>query len=343
MAKPPSATAIGSYVTAVLHALDARGVPPQRVLATVGLDRIPTNDPLDRVPIETIRRLFDFALTETNDPYFGLYAAYFMRPTTLHALGYSLLASESLRDFSRRLSRYFRLATQTTRPQLDATHARLEFPVVAETHAVSDDIVGLFIVRQIDDLSEGSVRPLDIELRRPTPPDGGVRHEQAFGCPIRFGAEMCTFRFDPAALDAPFTGASRELAEHNEKIIVTYLSKFDRSDIENRVRALLLQEMPSGTVTKERVAQKLFMSPRTLQIKLSKCQTTFQVLVNETRQALAYGYMDNSSMSVTEIAYLLGFSDTSNFSRAFRRWTGCTPTEHRERARHPHGPVPQPS
>jgi AraC-like DNA-binding protein len=323
---------MGSYVAVVLRALESRGVSLNRVLVMIGLDHVPTNDPLDRVPLEKVRRLLDLAVKETGDPYFGLYAADFMQPTTLHALGHALLASSSLRDFTTRFARYFRFAAQSARPQFDAARARLEFPRIAETPALTDDIVGLFLMRFIDYLSHGVVRPFEIALHRPAPPDGGLRHEEAFRCRMRFGAEVSTFCFDPPVLDLPFPGASRELAEHNEKIIVSYLSKLDRSDIENRVRALLSQEMPSGVVTKERVAQKLFMSPRTLQIKLARCQTTFQDLVNETRQAAAYGYMDNSSMSVTEIAYLLGFSDTSNFSRAFRRWTGYSPTEHRERA-----------
>ena len=76
------------------------------------------------------------------------------------------------------------------------------------------------------------------------------------------------------------------------------------------------------------------MSPRTLQVKLLKCSTTFQDVVNETRRALAYGYIENSAMSITEIAFLLGFSDTSNFSRAFRRWTGHSPSAYAHRLRH---------
>ena len=74
------------------------------------------------------------------------------------------------------------------------------------------------------------------------------------------------------------------------------------------------------------------MSPRTLQMKLSKCDTTFQEIVSEVRLALARGYMGNSARSITEIGYMLGFSDTSNFSRAFRRWTGKSPNELRSRS-----------
>ncbi len=143
-----------------------------------------------------------------------------------------------------------------------------------------------------------------------------------------FGYSHTSLVFDVSALDIPLTGASRELAEQNERIVVGYLAKLDRSDIQARVRAELLREFPSGSVTKESIAKKLCMSPRTLQLKLAKTNTTFHEVVDQTRLALARGYIDSSAASITEIAYLLGFSDPSNFSRAFKRWTGHSPRDY---------------
>jgi AraC-like DNA-binding protein len=215
--------------------------------------------------------------------------------------------------------------------------ARLEFPLVVESPPLSDDVFGLFLVRLLSELSDGKVRPIRIDQQRPSPPDDGVRHRLAFGCPVSFGNSHTSLVFDVAALEVPLTGASRELAEQNEQIVIGYLAKLDRSDIRARVCALLLQQFPSGEVTKESIAKKLCMSPRTLQLKLAKSNTTFHDVVNETRLALARGYIDNSAMSITEIAYLLGFSNTSNFSRAFRQWTGHSPTNDTVRLRQSDG------
>jgi AraC-like DNA-binding protein len=189
------------------------------------------------------------------------------------------------------------------------------------------------MVHLIRDLSDGRIRPLEIDLNRPRPPDGGVRHRRAYGCPLSFGAPCHSVVLDVRALDIPLPGASRELAEYNDQIVVGWLAKLDRNDIETRVRALLFQQLPTSPVTKEDIAKRLCMSPRTLQVKLSRCNTTFQELVGETRLALARGYMGNSALSITEIAYMLGFSDTSNFSRAFRRWTGHSPRAYVSRLR----------
>jgi AraC-like DNA-binding protein len=330
-------TVIGGYVAAIIRALEARGVATSAILEAVGMARVPSNDPLTRVPLSSLQKLLAAAVALTGDPYFGLYAAKFMHPANWHAFGYALLASSSLRDFCERLARHFRVLSATTRPRLRETAdaGYLEFPRVTETPHLSDDIVGLFLVQLIGQLSDGRIRPTAVDLHRPTPPDGGVRHRRAFGCPVSFGSPYVSLVFEARALDAALPGASRELAQYNEQIVVGYLAKLDRSDVEARVRALLLEQLPLGVVTKEHIAKRLCMSPRTLQVKLSKCSTTFQDVVNDTRRALACGYMDNSALSVTEIAYMLGFSDTSNFSRAFRRWTGCSPREYAARSHMP--------
>ncbi len=331
-----SITVIGGYVAAIVRALEARGVATEDILAAAGIQHVPSNDPLTRIPLTSVRQLLGAAVELTGDPYIGLYAASFLHASNLHALGHALIASSSLREFCNRLTRHFRLLSGTSRPELNVcgNEARLEFPLVAESPPLTDDVFGLFLVDQIVALSDGTIRPLRIEQHRTVPPDGGRRHCRAFGCPVTFDALHTSLIFQSDALDVPLPGASRDLAEQNERLVVGYLAKLDRSDIQARVRAILLQHLPSGRLTKEDVARRMFMSPRTLQVKLLKSSTTFQDVVNETRRALACGYIESSAMSITEIAFLLGFSDTSNFSRAFRRWTGHSPSAYANRLRH---------
>lgn len=328
-------TIIGGYVGAIIRALEARGIATDAVLRAAGVSQAPSNDPLNRIPLTSLQRLAAAAFELTNDPYFGLYAANFLHAANLHALGFAMTASETLRELCKRMSRYFRLLSGASRPELNIRdgEARLEFVFVAASPALSEDVFGLFLVRLFSELSDGKVRPIRIEQRRPSPPDDGVHHCRAFGCPVTFGNRNTSLVFDVSAVDLPLTGASRELAEQNERIVIGYLAKLDRSDIHARVRAVLQQQFPSGSVTKESVAKKLYMSPRTLQVKLAKSDTTFHEVVDQTRLALARGYIENSAMSITEIAYLLGFSDTSNFSRAFKRWTGHTPRTYTARWR----------
>jgi AraC-like DNA-binding protein len=78
------------------------------------------------------------------------------------------------------------------------------------------------------------------------------------------------------------------------------------------------------------VAASLFMSATTLQAKLAQRGTSFQQLLDDTRKELACSYLRQATRSVTEVTFMLGFADTSNFTRAFKRWTGVSPTEFRQ-------------
>jgi AraC-like DNA-binding protein len=92
----------------------------------------------------------------------------------------------------------------------------------------------------------------------------------------------------------------------------------------------IIEFLPDGDCTRDKVASALCMSPTKLQLKLSQRGTNFQQLLDDTRKELACSYLSQASRPVTEITFLLGFSDTSNFTRAFKRWTGLSPTDFRQ-------------
>jgi AraC-like DNA-binding protein len=97
-----------------------------------------------------------------------------------------------------------------------------------------------------------------------------------------------------------------------------------------QVKAKLTEMLPSGRVGARQVAEALHVSVRSLQRKLADKGTSFAQLLEDTRRELARQYVSNSRLSVGEITYLLGFSDPANFTRAFRRWTGQSPSAFRQ-------------
>ena len=96
-----------------------------------------------------------------------------------------------------------------------------------------------------------------------------------------------------------------------------------------QVRVRLTEQLSSGHATQDSVADALHMSLRTLQRRLNNEGTSYRGLLDETRRELAAHYMAESHRPINEITYLLGFSEPSNFSRAFRRWTGKSPSAYR--------------
>ena len=113
--------------------------------------------------------------------------------------------------------------------------------------------------------------------------------------------------------------------------MIDYLARLDKNDVVQRVRAAIIDQLPSGKVTDATIASTLNRTDRTLQRQLKKEGTTFKTLLNEIRNELAQNYICDSQLSLTEISFMLGFSELSSFSRAFKRWAGESPVKYRQK------------
>jgi AraC-like DNA-binding protein len=131
---------------------------------------------------------------------------------------------------------------------------------------------------------------------------------------------------------APLSTAHPELARMNDQTVIDYLARFDRENITMQVRSKIIEQLPEGRPSQGDIAVKLNTSLRSLQRRLRDQDTSFKELLSNTQQELALSYIRDSSRSIGEITYLLGFSEPSNFTRAFKRWTGKSPGEYREHA-----------
>lgn len=131
-------------------------------------------------------------------------------------------------------------------------------------------------------------------------------------------------------LQRPFVSRNDDMWQYFEPELRRRLSEMEVDDsMAARVRSALVELLPAGKTTVDDVASKLCMSKRTLQRKLSDEKTTFQQQLNNTRLLLAKNYLRNSERSSDDIAFLLGYEDTSSFLRAFSTWTGQTITDYR--------------
>jgi AraC-like DNA-binding protein len=326
-------TAIGSYTVLLAKALEARGIPSRQVFERAGVEVPVEQDPLHRVDVAGVRRIFEIVFETTGDPSFGLEVGRHFRLPMLHALGYSLLASRTLRDFCTRLSRSFRLVSQGANFEFVDDHGETRASlthIAAIVPPESEDVASAVVVASMREVMDGGLALRRVELRRKAPALHAHRYEDYFCCPVEFGKPNISIVFDSALLDVPLTLGSEELAQVNDRIVRNYLNKFDRADFENRARSLVVEALPSGGTSKVAVARRLGVSARTLQARLGERGTSFVELTNSARRTLASAYLDDPSISIAEIAYLVGFSDASNFCRAFKRWTGVSPSSYRE-------------
>ncbi|MGB5735743.1 MAG: helix-turn-helix domain-containing protein [Thiohalocapsa sp.] len=124
--------------------------------------------------------------------------------------------------------------------------------------------------------------------------------------------------------------ASRELAVANDAILTDYHLILDHGDVVSRLKTAIFEHLPSGTPSADITAKDVFMSARTLHRRLAEVGTSFLATLEVVRRELAEQYTDDPTRSLSEISFLLGFSEQSAFSRAFRRWTGQAPSAVRD-------------
>ncbi|TXH02639.1 MAG: AraC family transcriptional regulator [Nevskiaceae bacterium] len=328
-----AATALTSWAKAIRKALDAAGVDSARLFAEAGLDLAALDDPNARYPVAGTVRLWRLAVAATGDEAFGLTVARQVGPTTFHALGYSLTASETLLAAFERIARYFRIVTDAAEPVLtrEDDRYRLSFHVPEGAQAPTDesfDAFAFLLVRLCRGLYRREYAPLAVTLRRPVPRNLSA-FERAFRAPLTFGAAENVLWFDRATFERRLEGANPELARQNDEVVLRYLANFDRGNLRARVHAALIELLPQGEPGAGKVAQALHMSERNLQRKLADEDTSYKALLNDTRRELALSYLRDRRYSLTEITYLLGFADGRSFNRAFRRWTGQAPSTYR--------------
>ena len=171
--------------------------------------------------------------------------------------------------------------------------------------------------------------PVKLELQREKPACA-KKFEQHFKAPIEYNAARTAIYLNKEMINKELPTANTELTRVNDKIITDYLAHLDKSNIDMLVKSQLIDWLPSGKISEDKVANSINLSTRSLQRKLKQRETSFKQLLEETRKELASQYIENSLISINEITYLLGFSEPSNFSRAFKRWTGLSPKAYRQ-------------
>jgi AraC-like DNA-binding protein len=182
-----------------------------------------------------------------------------------------------------------------------------------------------FLLRLARIATREPVQALRVTL--PRLPESAVarKYEEYFGAPVRRGSHP-SVSFAAQDAQRPFLTSSAAMWRVFEPDLRRRLSELeDTATTAERVRALLLELLPSNAATMESVSERLAMSKRTLQRRLEDEGENFRALVNGTRESLARHYLTQTCMSGGEIAFLLGFEDPNSFYRAFHEWTGQTP------------------
>ena len=239
---------------------------------------------------------------------------------------FAALCSPDLNTAAQRLSHFKRLIgpltldVEVAPEQTALAYGSLEAGPLPETLGTAELV---FLVQFARRATRTEIHP--IQVTTPQPIRFAPRYEDFFGVRIRRGP---TYRVVFSAFDAqrPFLTANAGMWQFFEPVLNQRLAEIEQeATIAERVYAALFEMLPSGRSAVRAVASTLGMSTRSLQRHLRREGTSFQKVLNKTREELARHYLRHSSMTGAEISFLLGYDDPNSFFRAFRTWTGQTP------------------
>lgn len=330
------ASLAGSYVNAFIPvARQLYSVDPLAVLRAADIAPEQLAQPGFRLSLYRTFRLLKIAEDMTGDPLVGLRLGQHVQPKSYEVLGYALMSRGNLQQAIEQLIRFDALIWDVggTRFFRDGDNAVLELnplyvpwvPPQAFELAISGQVAfGRWITG-----FDGA--PRAVSFRHERRADLAV-YEAVFGCDVQFNAPRNAVIFPQDYLQMPLRYADPALAQimigTGQRLMENYRQE---TNIANEARAQICELLPLGQQDLDSVAQKLDLSPHQFSRRLQGSGYRFPDLVDEVRQDLARHYLEQPDLALTDIAFLLGFSEQSAFTRAFKRWTGQAPVHYRRR------------
>ncbi len=309
------------------------GIDPEPIFLQANVPLVSPASQQCRIPLAKIRKLWTLSREASGDEAIGLKTGRYAKPTHFYAFGYSWMASSTLLGAMQRLIRYFHvMSTASVVISLTETSDSYALSTVFPDESNAPPKEGIdcgmtALLALCDAVAEKKIRPIRAELTC-SPSVHPEAYREMLGAPIRFDADVGALHFDKDDMRAPLLHGTPDIAKATDRIAEQYIEALDPHKVASQVRRLLIDLLPSGKVGQELVSSRLNRSASTLQRQLQGEGLTYREVLVSTQRNLAQTYLRDKKHTHAQIAYLLGFSDQSNFSRAFKRWTSMSPRQY---------------
>lgn len=294
----------------------------------------------DNVPVPVWRDMLAQGMALVPDriaPELGVGAC--VRPAHVGVLGYLVLASDTLGEAMQAYQRYEGLFYGASRAEIEVIDDQAELRWPSSDNELGQQADGAAIAALVTFMRR--------QIDRPPPPSAvsflesvdaqtARAYEAFFGCPVTWNDSHVRVRFPLHYMGLPMPRRDptlRELLDRQARALLRALpaSSGETSSTDRRLQQVLLKLLSDGAPTLPRAARAMHMSPRTLQRRLARHHLGWQQWLDRSREQLAGQYLEDPSLTLTDIALLLGFSEQSAFTRAYRRWNGNSPGRDRRR------------
>jgi AraC-like DNA-binding protein len=324
-------------IAALVEVLAEQGIAPERSLKGSGVEPDQIYDASVMTSVRQYAMVCRNAVSLSSDPSTPFKTGARLHLAAYGMYGYALMSCLSLRDYFRLGVKYHRLATPTITIEWteNPDTSVWTFPDAFSSNLPHD--VQQFLLEQqytqhvthLQDVAGRSCPPVLARFSYPAPEHAAIYREY-LGCPCEFDADQCQLIYDSAILEVKPHLAHRHSAALLQETCDRLIGQAKTSSGASGEVYQLLMRKPGVFPSMETVAEALKMTSRTLRRRLESEGTSFVAIVDDVRCSLATEYLKTTKLSTDDVAMLVGFSDTANFRRALKRWTGKGPGEIRD-------------
>jgi AraC-like DNA-binding protein len=310
--------------------------PELAALSAAGIDTATLGDADARIPRRLAADILQIAVHRTVDAALGLHAAEHIESADFGIMDHAVRACPDVRRALLCIARYTRLQDDNLEMQFVEDGERVIWQIrnaVPPTLRLTNDFQVTATFMNLSRRLGRHEAPLEVHFRHKEATDA-AEYARVFRAPVRFGMPHNGLVLPRFLLDQPVPSANPQVFSVFDLMASNLLKKLDRKDtMMERVRRLVVTRIGRDDIGIVRIGEQLHMSEATLRRRLDEEGTTYKTIVDEVRRDLADQYIAERQVAIGEIAFLLGFSTQSAFGRAFRRWNGVSPIEHRLRMR----------
>ncbi len=319
------------YLVNLLDYVSAEGISVDEVLSKAGISSKVINDPEGELSLQQFADMFKYASLISKQPQLGLLLGRKLGITAHGILGYAVMSSANVSEALELVVKYFQTRTPLAALKLACgkQHSCLiltELYPLPEIQTIFIETVVSTLTTLMIFLSENNAPFTEINLNYSAP----TYHSEyaiSLGCQVNFDQPQISMKFDSSILERVLPHADKtanqQAITQSEKLLQTILSKQSYS---LRIEKILIQSKPQF-YNFEEVAEIMNSTKRTLRRRLIEEGTSFQSILEQLKYRLALQFLTHSQLSIQEISYELGYSDPSNFGRAFKKWHGGSPLE----------------
>ena len=323
-----------SFLQSLFDVVRKSGVTEKEVLNAAGLELNLTEGSHQRISGNQYCHLLDIAAEQCKDDDFGLHMGEAIKPGHYGVLGYACMSSATFEETFQRMNRYQSLVSDIGFNTVQQQGNMVKFQFDCKTspypprHLAEEHIAGIVIFSQW--ISSTNSSPSKVHFQHPKPSDIS-EHERIFSCPIAFDQAETAIYFPVEFLAESLPQADPVVSKMMDGYAEQQLIKLPKGEsLIDKARIALATLLQNGEPSLEKLAYHLEINVRSLQRRLKEEDLSYQGLLEKIRHQLALNYIQQDHLSLTDIAFLLGFSEQSSFQRAFKRWTNETPGRYRK-------------